>query len=590
MATPRSYLTDSALGLGDAAPRAVPQDAALAVASQVLDGCVVVKVALIAALWLAGWGAARTATAVLDVGVAPSVVAATVTVWNPYVAERLLQGHWSLLVGYAALPWTVCACFRLRAGAGWPAWCALAVCLAAAGITPTGLLLATVVALVTIGRRRIPGVLGLSAVASAPWLAAALLGSGGASDPAGVAAFAARAEPGLGTLGSLAGLGGIWNADAVPGSRTGAFAFVATAALLAVVALGIPTLLRRRDLWGLAALGVGAVRPAGAGGNLVGPGALEWAAANVPGAGLLRDTQKWVALAAPVYALAAAAGCRAARRARSDRRRGPPSRCAPSSSWLLPDLIWASALRPVNYPARVGEVSLRRCRTRPGDVAVLPAGMFRIFDWAGDAPVLDPAPRLLPLDVLQTGELMVRGDTVHGEGTRATAVSSGCCSTGPTPPRWPTSASAGCWSSAPRAHSANRSAPSTASTSCSPTTTSRCTGCRDRRDTTNRQRAVVIAGHLLWAALLAGGLAGVVAAGLGRARNWTERGSGSAAARPGLRRVRRGSTRTAPAPPRSRSAPRRTRAPAPALSHRARRGFRRRRSGCRRRRRVAVPA
>ena len=32
-------------------------------------------------------------------------MAATVAIWNPYVAERLLQGHWSLLVGYGCLPW-----------------------------------------------------------------------------------------------------------------------------------------------------------------------------------------------------------------------------------------------------------------------------------------------------------------------------------------------------------------------------------------------------------------------------------------------------------------------------------------------------
>ena len=58
---------------------------------------------------------------------------------------------------------------------------------------------------------------------------------------AGVAAFAARAEPGLGTLGSLAGLGGIWNAEAVPASRTSVFAMLSVIALLTIVAIGVPT-------------------------------------------------------------------------------------------------------------------------------------------------------------------------------------------------------------------------------------------------------------------------------------------------------------------------------------------------------------
>ncbi len=74
-----------------------------------------VKVLLVAGLWLAGWGAARLAAAVVpDAGLAGQFVAATIAIWNPYVAERLLQGHWSLLVGYGCLPWVAAAMLRLR--------------------------------------------------------------------------------------------------------------------------------------------------------------------------------------------------------------------------------------------------------------------------------------------------------------------------------------------------------------------------------------------------------------------------------------------------------------------------------------------
>lgn len=45
VSTPRSYLSDTALGL-TAAPRAVPQDFAVALASHLLDGGVVVKTRL----------------------------------------------------------------------------------------------------------------------------------------------------------------------------------------------------------------------------------------------------------------------------------------------------------------------------------------------------------------------------------------------------------------------------------------------------------------------------------------------------------------------------------------------------------------
>jgi hypothetical protein len=526
VSTPRSYLTDSALGLGDAAPRAVPQDGLLAALSPVIDGGLIVKAILLAALWAAGYGAAVLARELLRVSLGPQLVATTVALWNPYVAERLLQGHWSLLAGYAALPWTALAAYRLRAStssrrAG--TWAALAGCLAAAGLTPTGALLAGCTALVLVGRRNILGTLILLLVASAPWLTATVLSGAGAdpSDPAGIAAFAARAEPGLGTLGSLAGLGGIWNSDAVPDSRTTLLALAATILLLALVATGIRAVatttrvipagtdtetapaddtaastipspinavmsstatdtidrarldIRRR----LLILAVVAVVLPALGATASGMDVMEWLVARVPGAGLLRDTQKYMALAMPAYALCVAAGCgvvasrlstridstvdSVALQADSDlpderartaatpitagqrndgthsathrQRRGGATTALMSLTatvfialLVLPqfDLAWGvgGAVRPVHYP-----VSWQRVAERidgPGDVAVLPGGMFRKFPYSGRAPVLDPAPRMLPNDVLQTGRLSVDGHSIAGEGKRAREVES----------------------------------------------------------------------------------------------------------------------------------------------------------------------
>ncbi|WP_255450318.1 hypothetical protein [Skermania sp. ID1734] len=421
VSTPRSYLTDAALGLSDAAPRAVPQDAVLAVLSAVVDGGLVVKVLLFGALWLAGWGAAMLARALLNAGTGAQLVAATVAVWNPYVAERLLQGHWSLLLGYAALPWTVCAAMQIRDGSAWTGWGGLALCLSVAGLTPTGLLLAVIVAVVTLRTpKSVAGALALAVLAAAPWLVAtAVSGAGSYSDPAGVRAFAARAEPGLGTLGSLAGLGGIWDGDAVPSSRTSLFALVSTVLLLAVIALGARAALRAPNGSALAVLAaVAIVVPALA---ATGPGlaVMRWGVAHVPGFGLLRDTQKWVALAVPFYALAAAAGARWLS--------GILGRVGVAVPIVvlfaaLPDLGWgvAGALRPVHYPASWQLVAADI--DGPGDIAVLPGGMFRRFPYSGGAAVLDPAPRILPRDVLQTGALTVGGHTVAGENERAEQV------------------------------------------------------------------------------------------------------------------------------------------------------------------------
>ncbi|QBJ96047.1 hypothetical protein ERC79_08735 [Rhodococcus sp. ABRD24] len=444
--TPRSYLTDSALGLTDAAARAVPQDAVIAVLSSVVDGGLVVKAILCAALWLAGWGAARMVAVLLPhAGLGPQLVASTVTLWNPYVAERLLQGHWSLLTGYAALPWIVCAGVSIRRGRP-GGWWALTSCLAAASLTPTGALLAVVVALVVLaapgGSGRVPSRLlrtvALFAAASAPWLIAVLgSGSGATSDRAGVAAFASRAEPGLGTLGSVAGLGGIWNSTAVPDSRTTLYALAGTVLLLAVVACGLPALLhvrlesaergRRLDpvIVALTALAAAAVLLPALGATGWGLAVGEWAVVHVPGAGLLRDTQKWVALAVPLYALAAAAGVRAL----GSRIRLPgaiPAAAIVAILLALPDLAWGvgGALKPVQYPSSwQNVVEDLEASAEVGDIAVLPAGMFRKFPYSGDAPVLDPAPRMLPVDVLQTGQLVVgQASTVGGEGARAARV------------------------------------------------------------------------------------------------------------------------------------------------------------------------
>lgn len=427
VSTPRSYLTDAALGLSEAAPRALPQDFFIALTSQVLDGGVVVKALLVAGLWAAGWGAARLASVVVpDAGVAGQCVAVTVAVWNPYVAERLLQGHWSLLVGYGCLPWVAAAVLRLRAGSGrwWPLLCWIAL----AGLTPTGLLLAAAVALVSVcapgATRRLPVILVTLAAAAAsalPWLvAAAVSGSLAASPAAGIPAFAARAEPGLGTLGSLAGLGGIWNADAVPGSRTTMFAVVATVVLLAVVAAGVSVVRRRPAAVPLLVLAaVAVVLPAA---MATGPGlaAVEQIVRALPGLGLLRDGQKWVALVLPGYAIAGAGAVLAVRRVPAG---AVAAVCCAALIAVLPDLAFGvgGRMRAVQYPAAWTEAAAV-INTDPRPVAVLPPDSMRHFSWAGDAPVLDPLPRWLRADVLSTGDLVIGGETVPGEGVRARAV------------------------------------------------------------------------------------------------------------------------------------------------------------------------
>ena len=431
VSTPRSYVSDAALGLGGAAPRAVPQDFLIAVTSTIVDGGIVVKALLLAGLLCAGWGAARLARQVLpDTGLPGELVATTLAIWNPYVAERLLQGHWSLLVGYGCLPWVAGAVLRLRSDPGtpaWPAWAAVVFWIALAGLTPTGLILAAIVALVGIaapgaGTDRIrcaAGVLVTAALAALPWLVAALIGGAlGSPQSSGVAVFAARAEPALGTLGSLAGLGGIWNAEATPYSRTTPFALLATAVLLGVVALGLPTVLRRPQAVPLLVLAAVSVLLPAVMATAPGLAAAQAVIDAAPGLGVIRDGQKWVALAMPGYALGGAGAVVTLRRwARPELT---ALVCATALIAVLPDLAWGvwGRIAPVHYPPGWTAVA-RIVNAEPGAVAVLPAESMRQFRWAGPAPVLDPLPRWLRANVLSTGDLTVSGVVVPGEGTRA---------------------------------------------------------------------------------------------------------------------------------------------------------------------------
>lgn len=426
VATPRAPLTAAAFGIDGAPPRAVPQDGALAVGSQVVDGGLLVAAILTLSVLLAGAGFGRLARALVPWSGTAGAVAATVAgIWNPWVAERLLQGQWSLLTGYAALGWIARAAMDLGRGpAGGRRWAAVAGWLAFAGFTPTGSLLGLIVAAACAAPRRWAALTGVWLLTAAPWLVAAVLAEGGRAGVGGAREFAARAEPGLGTLGSILGLGGIWNADAVPASRTTSWAAVATGCLLLVVATGLVILWCRRTQLppAVAALAI----LAGSTVALValastGPGLdlLDTLLTRVPGAGLLRDTQKYLTLAVPLVTLAAAAVAGALS------IRVPGAFAAAIVALLvaapLPDLAWGAggALRPIRYPDDYARVTAL-VGTGETAVAVLPSTPMRRYPW-NHGPSLSPLPRMLDAPVVLGAELTVDGRAVDGPPTARAA-------------------------------------------------------------------------------------------------------------------------------------------------------------------------
>lgn len=433
VSTPRSFVTDPALGLGDVAPRAVPQDWVIAVASRFVDGGWLVTAILFASLMLLGVGFGRLAALLVPAaGTAGAVAAAVAAVWNPYVAERLLQGHWSLLASCAALGWIACTALTLRDNPTRRRWAALAAAVCAAGFTPTGsiftgvLLVATLAPWLPARRWRDLGLLcGVWILGALPWLTSTLVGSAPATGgESGFVVFGLRAEPGLGSLGTALGLGGIWNADAVPASRTIWWAAIATLALLAVVATGAWWLWRSRHeldpmvgaLAWLAVVTVMVVSVAALGPVAAG---LSTLAETIPGVGLFRDTQKYLALQLPFVAVAVAAAVTWA-------RRWVPSGFALAAAALLvvaplPDLAWGvgGEIRPIDYPADWTAVA-RIVPADQGDVAVWPVGTVRRYPFT-DSVSLNPLPRMVRATVTESGRLTVDGvevDPPAGRGAR----------------------------------------------------------------------------------------------------------------------------------------------------------------------------
>jgi hypothetical protein len=448
---PRLELARGLLGLEVAVPRAVPADLLVALASRVVPADLLQKLVLAGIFVGAAAGAARLVPAR---GVAARAAAAVLYAWNPFVYERLLMGHWALLVSYAALPWAVAAAVDLRNGRGGAARLVVTLAVAAFG-SPAGGLIAAGTALcvvasppwrqpagpqapadareaaagLAVAARRAALVLGVALVVSAPWLVPSLLRPGGLPvRPEGAAAFASRPDGPLGTVGSLLGLGGIWNAFTVP-PGLGSWPWLAGfAVVLAVAAAGLPLLLRR--------LGTGAAAGlllAGGLGLLLAaayalPGLrvlVDLAVQHLPGGGLLRDAQKFVAPLALLEAVAFGLGVERLPPMLPARRRAAATVVlilAPVL--LLPALAWGAAgrLAAVPYPRAFQEARAAMAADQvQGAVLVLPWHLYLAFPWNGDRVVLDPAQRWFTRRAVGNDDLELVGVTVPGEdpyGTR----------------------------------------------------------------------------------------------------------------------------------------------------------------------------
>ena len=479
--TPHLALSPATLGVDGSVPRAVPNDIVVALLDLALPGWATQRLVLIGAF--IAMGAAFDRVRPFD-GQSFSPLAraagAAAACWNPWIAERLLIGHWGYLWGYAGLLWVLAA--YLPAGCGrsqrrahtpgalpredhpgsvhsrsarsrpaeLPAACSSAarhhewmprtacVGLLLASLSgSTGAVLALVAFVVmALGRstlRHVVLVCLLWLALNAVWWWPFLTSTAHSADAWGVQAFAAKAESPLGPLASVLGGGGIWHAASVPLERTSALvvALSAVATILATLAL--------KDARASLLAMLGAVLAVWGSSPLA--NWLTWVVLHVPGGGLLRDGHKFSALTLGVaaFGVTAVIGRATAPQDRATlwRSVGVMPRWLPALALvvpltLLPSMLWGKLgdLTSHRYPASVTSAAeWLNAHSEPDErTAVLPWTLYRRYAWNNDVTVLDPWPRLLDDPVVLNDDLPLQRGAVRGENPIAARLSSAASS------------------------------------------------------------------------------------------------------------------------------------------------------------------
>lgn len=408
-------------GLGTGLPRAVPSDAVAALLGAAIPAAIVQRLVLFAALFLLAVGTARL---LRERPFVAQLAAATLAVWNPFVAERLVLGQWPLLLACAAFPWLIDA-LNVKGG---PRWSVAALALAATALTPATGVMGVILGVIAAWRRGAVSVVLLAGLVNSPWIVAGILHSSiSRSDPAAVGLFELQPEGHFGRLGSALTLGGIWNTEVVPTSRTLWIAVLIAVVIGAVMVVGIVTMWRddRRLLAVLCVAGGVGLAIALAG--WLDPDLVARVVADVPAGGLIRDGTRWLCLLVPLEAVAFGAGVHTILyRAEFTAWEVPVMVFAlvlPVAA--IPDLAWGvgGRLEPATYPAawadarRVIEASTVR-----GDIVVLPFSSYRKPSWNHDTSVLDPAGRYFDRPTVTNDDLVVSGRTIAGEDPRAARI------------------------------------------------------------------------------------------------------------------------------------------------------------------------
>jgi hypothetical protein len=216
-------------------------------------------------------------------------------------------------------------------------------------------------------------------------------------------------------------LGGVWNADVVPASRGALLPLVLGFAILVVSSVGVVIWWRHDRL--AAAMIVAAVIAVVVGmAGVVAPDGFAQVVAHVPGAGLLRDGQRYL----PPLVLLESIGFGAALAALLHvvplkQLVGMTAVLVPIAA--LPGLAFGGGLKVSQYPADWAQArQVLADDPHRGDFIPWPFEAYRAPAWNGRRPVLDPMERYFTRQAVVPDELIVGGRRLAGEDPRSAVV------------------------------------------------------------------------------------------------------------------------------------------------------------------------
>ena len=372
---------------------------------------------------LGGFGLFRFLYHHVRIGFWPALVAGTFFAINPFVYERILAGQILLTASYAALPWAL-ACFARVASRGEARDVLRAVAWVAAiglidihggGMALLVLGVAILFSPATPGRKL--ALVALAAggfvVVNLYWIAPSMLaGEGGRLGSGDYLAYAPRPRS-ASILPYVFMLHGFWRVEFITPLQAGkslylaAFLPVAGAAFAGVIHATSTHRWSRAANALLVSCLIAAVLGMGASFPITEPLA-RFMFERVPGYGIFREPQKWVALLALGYAVFAGVGLELVARRLERLRTG--SGMLVGAAIVLPliatrIMLWGfdSTIANSQFPSdwqRADEITAGE----PGAILALPWNLYQPVDFAGQRTVANPMPHYFRSEVVVSKE------------------------------------------------------------------------------------------------------------------------------------------------------------------------------------------